>query len=117
NFSNNSVAVDIRGDQNFSNGGVADVGGGNDNISVKNFAAGATGFNSTNETDLRIFADGDLIASPSVTSRIGVGNDVISLTNGDSFTLTTADGGPGIDTLDAHNNSGVLLTSGFEIVK
>ena len=225
NFSNNTVVVDVRGDQNLSSGGVADIGGGNDNISITNFAASASGSNSTNETDLRVFGDGDLITAPNVTSRIGVGNDVISLANddvfsagnpnnvatllfysddrtqsgesgttvgqgdddvtianfllsastssnaqiqtqkgvdfvdihnsrfgglgidtgsgndeldvlnsrwgggnfnlqagndllkmnGNTFTLTTADGGPGIDTLAAHNNSGVFLPTNFEI--
>ena len=42
NFSNNSVVVDVRGDQNLSQAGVADVGGGNDSISITNFAAGAS---------------------------------------------------------------------------
>jgi hypothetical protein len=85
NFSNNSIVIDVRGDQNFSQAGVADVGGGNDNISITNFAAGASGFNSTNETDLRVFGDGDVSATLAVTSRVGLGNDVISLTNDDIF--------------------------------
>jgi hypothetical protein len=85
NFSNNSVVVDVRGDQNFSQAGVADVGGGNDNISITNFAASASGANSTNETFLRVFGDGDVRATLDVTSRVGVGNDVISLANDDIF--------------------------------
>ena len=85
NFSNNSVVVDVRGDQNLSQAGVADVGGGNDSISITNFAAGASGLFSTNTTDLRIFGDGDVSANLAVTSRVGIGNDVISLTNDDVF--------------------------------
>jgi hypothetical protein len=85
NFSNNSVVVDIRGDQNFSQAAVADVGGGNDNISITNFAASASGADSTNETFLRVFGDGDVRATLDVTSRVGVGNDVISLANDDIF--------------------------------
>jgi len=85
NFSNNSVVVDVRGDQTFSQLGVADVGGGNDTISITNFAASASGTNSTNETDLHVFGDGDVTATLNVSSRVGVGNDVISMTNDDIF--------------------------------
>jgi hypothetical protein len=79
------VVVDVRGDQNSTQTGTADIGGGNDNISVTNFAAGTSGVVATNETDLRVFGDGDTLGTPDVTSRIGVGNDVISLTNDDVF--------------------------------
>ena len=85
NFSNNSVMVDVRGDQNFTQAGVADIGGGNDNISIKNFAASTFGLSSDNTTELSVFGDGDVRASLIVTSRVGGGNDVISLTNDDIF--------------------------------
>jgi hypothetical protein len=85
NFSNNTVVVDVRGDQSFAQVGVADVGGGNDTISITNFAASASGLNSTNETDLHVFGDGDVTGNVTVTSRVGVGNDVITMTNDDIF--------------------------------
>ena len=85
NFSANTVAMDVRGDQNFSDVDVADIGGGNDTISITNFAASASGVTSTNTTDLTVFGDGDVTGDFDVTSRIGGGNDLISMTNDDIF--------------------------------
>src|SRR5204863_2894244 len=79
-----SVVVDVRGDQNNGFTGAV-IGSGNDNISITNFAASASGVNSTSETDLRVFGDGDISPFLDATSTVGVGNDVISLTNDDIF--------------------------------
>jgi hypothetical protein len=43
------------------------------------------------------------------------GNDLLKM-NGNFFANTLADGGPGIDTLDAHGNTGVLVPTNFEFV-
>ena len=42
------------------------------------------------------------------------GNDILRM-NGNSFVITNAEGGLGIDTLHARNNMGVLVPTGFEI--